>query len=127
MLAIVTTSLDDQRPEGPARHQPCYSPDGQRQAIARYADEHGLELVEDYCDRAFGVDTVREMLCNAAYAGYVSARRDTTIFEGVWLDERRVVAVQPKPSFLPFFENHVGEAPELWGVKYGSDGGRVRD
>jgi site-specific DNA recombinase len=30
------------------------------------------------CDRAFGVDTVREMLCNAAYAGYVSARRDTT-------------------------------------------------
>ena len=29
-------------------------------------------------DRAFGVDTVREMLCNTAYAGYVSARRDTT-------------------------------------------------
>jgi len=28
--------------------------------------------------RAFGVDTVREMLCNAAYAGYVSGRRDTT-------------------------------------------------
>jgi hypothetical protein len=26
--------------------------------------------------RRFGVDTVREMLCNAAYAGYVSARRD---------------------------------------------------
>ena len=29
-------------------------------------------------DRAFSVDTVREMLCNAAYCGYVSARRDTT-------------------------------------------------
>ncbi len=29
-------------------------------------------------DRAFGVDTVREMLCNAAYAGYVSGRRDKT-------------------------------------------------
>ncbi len=29
-------------------------------------------------DHAFGVDTVREMLCNTAYAGYVSARRDTT-------------------------------------------------
>ena len=29
-------------------------------------------------DRAFGVDTVREMLCNAAYAGYVSGRRDTS-------------------------------------------------
>jgi site-specific DNA recombinase len=28
--------------------------------------------------RAFGVDTVREMLCNTAYAGYVSARRDTS-------------------------------------------------
>ncbi len=27
-------------------------------------------------DRAFGIDTVREMLCNAAYAGYVSGRRD---------------------------------------------------
>ena len=29
-------------------------------------------------DRAFGADTVREMLCNAAYCGYVSARRDKT-------------------------------------------------
>ena len=29
-------------------------------------------------DRAFGVDTVREMLCNTAYCGYVSARRDKT-------------------------------------------------
>ena len=27
-------------------------------------------------DRAFGIDTVREMLCNAAYCGYVSGRRD---------------------------------------------------
>jgi DNA invertase Pin-like site-specific DNA recombinase len=27
-------------------------------------------------DRSFGVDTVREMLCNAAYAGYVLGRRD---------------------------------------------------
>jgi DNA invertase Pin-like site-specific DNA recombinase len=32
------------------------------------------------------------------------------IFQGVWLDERRVVAVQPKPSFLAFFENHAGDA-----------------
>jgi site-specific DNA recombinase len=29
-------------------------------------------------DRAFGVDTVREMLCNASYAGYVSGHRDTS-------------------------------------------------
>jgi hypothetical protein len=28
--------------------------------------------------RAFGIDTVREMLCNAAYAGFVSGRRDTS-------------------------------------------------
>lgn len=27
-----------------------YSPDGQRQAIARYAEEHGLELVDEYID-----------------------------------------------------------------------------
>jgi site-specific DNA recombinase len=27
-----------------------YSPDGQRQAIARYADEHGLELLDEYLD-----------------------------------------------------------------------------
>lgn len=41
----------------------------------------------------------------------------TLIFEGVWLDERRVVAVQPKPSFLPFFETHAGESPETMGRK----------
>ena len=47
------------------------------------------------------------------------------IFQGVWLDERRVVAVQPKPSFLAFFEDRAGEAPADMGVKYGSDGGRT--
>lgn len=26
------------------------------------------------------------------------------IFDGAWLDDHRVVAVQPKPSFLPFFQ-----------------------
>jgi hypothetical protein len=41
----------------------------------------------------------------------------TLIFEGLWLDERRVVAVQPKPSFLPFFENHTGEGPGTMGCK----------
>jgi hypothetical protein len=35
------------------------------------------------------------------------------IFAGVWLDEQRVVAVQPKPSFLPFFEDRrEGPGPE---------------
>src|ERR1700686_290315 len=27
------------------------------------------------------------------------------VFQRVWLDEQRVVAVQPKPSFAPYFEN----------------------
>ena len=39
------------------------------------------------------------------------------IFQGVWLDERRVVAVQPKPSFLAFFEDRAGEAPADMGGK----------
>ncbi|HWY18313.1 MAG TPA: recombinase family protein [Solirubrobacteraceae bacterium] len=48
------------------------------------------------------------------------------IFEGVWLDADRVVAVQPKPPFLPFFEHqHRARTPEKAGVKYGSDGGRT--
>ncbi len=50
------------------------------------------------------------------------------IFESVWLDQDRVVAVQPKPSFLPFFEHR--RAPQAGGkagVKYGSDGTRTRD
>jgi hypothetical protein len=33
------------------------------------------------------------------------------IFEGVWLDERRVVAAQPKPSFLAFFESGENTKP----------------
>ncbi len=44
------------------------------------------------------------------------------IFDGVWLDDGRVVAVQPKPSFLPFFENRHEEATGRAGVKYGSFG-----
>jgi hypothetical protein len=45
------------------------------------------------------------------------------IFESVWLDQDRVVAVQPKPSFLPFFQHARRAQPrETAGVKYGSDG-----
>lgn len=33
-----------------------YSPDGQRQAIARYASEHGLELLDEYLDFESGVE-----------------------------------------------------------------------
>jgi hypothetical protein len=49
------------------------------------------------------------------------------IFDGVWLDDHRVVAVQPKPSFLPFFKHQREEAAGTAGVKYGSDGTRTRD
>lgn len=46
------------------------------------------------------------------------------MFGGVWLDHDRVVAVQPKPSFLPFFENERANTPSNAGVNDGSDGGR---
>jgi hypothetical protein len=46
------------------------------------------------------------------------------VFGGVWLDHDRVVAVQPKPSFLAFFQQQHREPA---GVKYGSDGTRTRD
>lgn len=41
--------------------------------IAQWLNVQGQRTAKD---RAFSTDTVREMLCNAAYAGYVSARRD---------------------------------------------------
>ncbi len=36
-----------------------------------------------------------------------SAKRQLVnlVFQRVWLDEQRVVAVQPKPSFAPYFQN----------------------
>ncbi len=46
------------------------------------------------------------------------------IFGGVWLDQDRVVAVQPKPSFLAFFQQ---QRHETAGVNDGSDGTRTRD
>ncbi len=49
------------------------------------------------------------------------------IFEGVWLDANRVVAVQPKPPFLAFFEDQRQKSAAGAGVKYGSDGTRTRD
>ncbi len=52
----------------------------------------------------------------------------TLIFDGVWLDQDRIVAVQPKPSFLPFFQSQ-NRAPKRKrpGVNDGSDGTRTRD
>jgi site-specific DNA recombinase len=48
------------------------------------------------------------------------------IFDGIWLDDHRIVAVQPKPSFLPFFQQQRQQGARTAGVKYGSDGGRTR-
>jgi DNA invertase Pin-like site-specific DNA recombinase len=48
------------------------------------------------------------------------------IFEGVWLDANRVIAVQPKPPFLPFFKERRPKSAACAGVKYGSDGGPAR-
>ena len=52
----------------------------------------------------------------------------TLIFDGVWLDQDRIVAVQPKPSFLPFFQPQ-SRPPKRKrpGVNDGSDGTRTRD
>ena len=48
------------------------------------------------------------------------------IFERVWLDEQRVVAVQPKAPFAPFFQQRPAEtAGKRCGS--GSDGTRTRD
>lgn len=47
------------------------------------------------------------------------------IFDGVWLDDHRVVAVQPKPSFLPFFERQRPSAAGPAWVNDGSDGGQT--
>ena len=48
------------------------------------------------------------------------------IFDGVWLDDHRVVAVQPKPSFLPFFQQQRQRSARATGVNDGSDGGQTR-
>jgi hypothetical protein len=45
------------------------------------------------------------------------------IFDGIWLDDHRVVAVQPKPSFLPFFQQQRQRSARATGVNDGSDGG----
>jgi hypothetical protein len=56
------------------------------------------------------------------------------VFDGVWLDHDRIVAVQPKPSFTAFFQQRrrqpstqKARAPtQKAGVKYGSDGDQAR-
>jgi site-specific DNA recombinase len=50
-------------------------------ATSRYTDRSLAEWLNaegqrTARERLFDADTVREMLCNAAYCGYVSARRD---------------------------------------------------
>jgi hypothetical protein len=48
------------------------------------------------------------------------------IFDGVWIDDHRVVAVQPKPSFLPFFQQQRQRGAGAARAKYGSDGTQAR-
>jgi hypothetical protein len=47
------------------------------------------------------------------------------LFEKIWLDERRVVAVQPKPAFAPFFQHRHRKPLEKGCVKSGSDRGQT--
>jgi hypothetical protein len=49
------------------------------------------------------------------------------IFERVWLDERRIVAVRPKVAFAPFFLGRRHETAGKACLKSGSDGTRTRD
>ncbi len=49
------------------------------------------------------------------------------VFGGVWLDHDRIVAVQPKPSFLPFFADQRPSTADEAGVNDGNDGTRTRD
>jgi site-specific DNA recombinase len=44
-------------------------------SVAEWLNEEGQRTTKG---RLFGSDSVREMLCNATYCGYVSARRDVT-------------------------------------------------
>jgi Recombinase len=57
--------------------RPCWGryPAGQESdsTIAAWLNATGARTARE---RPFGKDTVREMLCNAAYAGYVSGLRD---------------------------------------------------
>jgi hypothetical protein len=75
-----------------------------------------------YEQRAHGCEHREEPLRPDAKRRFLSP-----IFQGIWLDENGVVAVQPKPSFLPFFENQRPKSAAGAGVKYGSDGGQTRD
>ena len=48
------------------------------------------------------------------------------VFGGIWLDHDRIVAVQPRPPFLPFFEEKRLRAEGYAGVNDGNDGGLTR-
>src|SRR6266545_1038260 len=80
---------------------------GQRQAIARYADEHALELLDEYLDfeRGRAADT-RPGFQRLVEDAMAEAKRQLLqlVFERVWLDDGRVVAVRPKHAFAPSFQ-----------------------
>jgi hypothetical protein len=49
------------------------------------------------------------------------------IFERVWLDDGRIVAVRPKEKFTPFFVAAKTKPPEKRCVEDGSEGTRTRE
>jgi hypothetical protein len=76
--------------------------------------DHARQILEDFTvfwEREKDPDAKRRFL--------------SLIFQSIWLDEDRVVAVQPKPPFLPFFEDQHQKSATGAGVKYGSDGTRT--
>jgi hypothetical protein len=81
-----------------------------REAINAELAELGPEPIPD-------LDQARRVLDNFAIFWRTEtdpgAKRQLLqlIFESVWLDDRRVVAVQPKPSFAPFFQERQQKRP----------------
>ena len=85
-------------------------------------------------DRELGVDHAREVLADFALFWQNETDPDAKrhflnlIFDNVWLDQDRIVAVQPKPSFMPFFQaKNRSPKRKKAGVNDGSDGTRTRD
>jgi hypothetical protein len=85
-----------------------YSPDGQRQAIARYAEDHGLELIDEYLDFETGRAADKRPGFQRLIEDAMPGR-----FEAVLVFHTSRFA----PSSCPL---------QRW-VKSGSDGTRTRD
>jgi len=56
-----------------------YSPEGQRQAIARYADEHGLEVLDEYLDFESGRDAEKRPAFQRLIEDAIAGRFDCVL------------------------------------------------